>query len=153
LVVDMGPFFEKYRKVMPFVLPTEEAQREPARFPPDSKERRKVDPHIECITCGACHAACSLVRWDPQFLGPAALNRAATLLADSRDGAGEERLRAVADEHGVWRCHSQFNCTEVCPMGLNPTEAIAALKRRAAGRGIREFASRLVGRGAALAAG
>jgi fumarate reductase iron-sulfur subunit len=66
---------------------------------------------------------------DAEYLGPAALNRAFTLVRDSRDGARSERLAAVGGEHGCWRCHSLFNCTEVCPKHLSPTLAIKGLKR------------------------
>ena len=66
---------------------------------------------------------------DADYLGPAALNRAFTLVRDSRDGARSERLAAVGGEHGCWRCHSLFNCTEVCPKHLSPTRAIKGLKR------------------------
>jgi succinate dehydrogenase/fumarate reductase-like Fe-S protein len=48
---------------------------------------------------------------------------------DSRDGALRERLAAVGGEHGCWRCHSLFNCTEVCPKHLSPTRPIQGLKR------------------------
>ena len=68
-------------------------------------------------------------RLDPEYLGPAALNRAFTLIHDSRDGAREVRLEIVDGEHGCWRCHSLYNCTEVCPKHLSPTSAIKGLKR------------------------
>jgi succinate dehydrogenase/fumarate reductase-like Fe-S protein len=57
------------------------------------------------------------------------LNRAYTLVRDSRDGLRRGRLAAVGGEHGFWRCHSLFNCTEVCPKHLSPTRAIQGLKR------------------------
>ena len=63
------------------------------------------------------------------YLGPAALTRAFTLIRDSRDGAGEERLARTAGHEGVWGCHTQFNCSDECPMDLAPTSAIQKLKR------------------------
>ena len=70
-----------------------------------------------------------MVRWNPDYLGPAALNRAWTLVNDARDGARSERLAAVSDAAGCHNCHSQQACAEHCPQGLNPTAAIAGLKR------------------------
>lgn len=79
--------------------------------------------------CGACYASCTMQAHDPEYLGPAALNRAFTLVRDWRDGARAERLSVAGGEHGCWPCHSLFNCTEVCPKHLSPTRAIVGLKR------------------------
>jgi len=73
-----------------------------------------------------------VVAWKPAYLGPAALNRAWTLVNDVRDGAGAERLRAVSDDAGCQACHTHQSCTERCPKHLTPTAAIAGLKRRVA---------------------
>ena len=130
LAVDMAPFFTSYRKVLPQFVPQDSAPADFARIPPDSKERREINPHIECITCGNCFGACSLVGTNPDYLGPAALNRAFTANRDSRDGATAERLDRLNSHDGVWGCHTQFNCTEACPMGISPTRAIQKLKRQ-----------------------
>jgi fumarate reductase iron-sulfur subunit len=71
------------------------------------------------------------VRWNPAYLGPAALNRARTLLNDERDAAIPERLAVIAGDGGCYACHSHQSCQEHCPVGLNPTASIAGLKRRA----------------------
>lgn len=128
VMVDYTPFVEKYRAAMPFFVPAQETD-EVAAIAPESRERRAIDPNLECITCGACYASCTMLAHDPEYLGPAALNRAFTLVRDSRDGARQERLEAVGGEHGCWRCHSLYNCTEVCPKHLSPTTAIQGLKR------------------------
>ena len=85
---------------------------------------------IECINCGVCYAACDTVRWNPDYLGPAALNRAWTLVNDCRDGAVPERLQAVAARGGCHACHTHQSCQAHCPTALNPTASIASLKRR-----------------------
>jgi fumarate reductase iron-sulfur subunit len=128
VLVDYAPFFAKYRAAQAYFVPGE-ARPEVAPIRPQSRERRAIDPNLECITCGACYASCTMLAHDAEYLGPAALNRAFTLIRDSRDGAGAERLAAVGGEHGCWRCHSLFNCTEVCPKHLSPTRAITGLKR------------------------
>jgi fumarate reductase iron-sulfur subunit len=128
VLVDYEPFFAKYRVAQAYFVPREERP-EVAPLSPESRERRAIDPNLECITCGACYASCTMLAHDAEYLGPAALNRAFTLVRDSRDGARRERLAAVGGEHGCWRCHSLFNCTEVCPKHLSPTRAIQGLKR------------------------
>jgi succinate dehydrogenase/fumarate reductase iron-sulfur protein len=128
VLVDYEPFFAKSRAAQAYFVPGGE-RAEVAPIPPASRERRAIDPNLECITCGACYASCTMLAHDAEYLGPAALNRAYTLVRDSRDGARRERLAAVGGEHGCWRCHSLFNCTEVCPKHLSPTRAIQGLKR------------------------
>jgi fumarate reductase iron-sulfur subunit len=128
VLVDYEPFFTKYRAAQSYFVPRQEPT-EAAPISPASRERRAIDPNLECITCGACYASCTMLAHDAEYLGPAALNRAYTLVRDSRDGLRRGRLAAVGGEHGCWRCHSLFNCTEVCPKHLSPTRAIQGLKR------------------------
>ena len=85
---------------------------------------------IECINCGICYAACDTVRWNAGYLGPAALNRAWSLVNDARDAGNPARLVAVAASGGCHACHSHQSCQEHCPQALNPTASIAGLKRR-----------------------
>jgi len=132
LVVDMAPFAEKMRAAGAAFVP-----REPgagfALIGSGSRERARIDPAIECIGCGACLSACTMVGRDPNFLGPAALTRAFTAAADSRDGGLGARWAALFGEDGVFRCHGQQTCTEVCPMGLEPSQAIRRLRRMGLG--------------------
>jgi fumarate reductase iron-sulfur subunit len=72
-----------------------------------------------------------VVKWNPDYLGPAALNRAWTLINDVRDRETLGRLRAVAGDAGCHACHTHVSCTERCPKRLSPTAAIAGLKREA----------------------
>jgi fumarate reductase iron-sulfur subunit len=76
-----------------------------------------------------CYASCDVVAWNPDYLGPAALNRAWTLVNDVRDGGRGDRLDAVAGDAGCHSCHSTQSCTERCPKNLDPSSAIAGLKR------------------------
>ena len=132
LVVDMSPFFEKYRKAMPYFLSADPSpDSEPAILLQDAKEREVIDAQRECINCGLCYSTCDMVDMDNDFLGPAALNRAYVLVADPRDGAKRQRLELVASESGLWRCHTLFNCAAVCPKGIWPAVAIQRLKRKA----------------------
>ncbi len=129
LVCDMQPFFEKWTRARGYFEPTATREDDFARLRPDSGERRRVEAGIECIGCGVCYSSCDVVSWRTDYLGPAALNRAWTLMNDVRDGAHPERLEAVAGDAGCHACHTQMSCTERCPKGLAPTAAIAGLKR------------------------
>ncbi|MBI3978832.1 MAG: succinate dehydrogenase/fumarate reductase iron-sulfur subunit [Chloroflexi bacterium] len=133
LVVDPAPFFAAYERIAPAFDPDPGAT-EPALVPAGAPRRRAIDDHLSCITCGACFSACPMIGADGQFAGPAALQRAFTLLADERATAqaGEARWVAVAgDRHGIWRCHGLAECSRVCPKQLDPSGAIRALKRLA----------------------
>ena len=130
LAVDLKPFVESFRKVRPEFVPADPGRKDFAVIPPRSTERREIDQHVQCITCGNCYGECSLVETNKDYVGPAALNRAYALIVDSRDGARADRLERINGHGGVWGCHTQFNCTEVCPMGISPTRAIQKLKRK-----------------------
>ena len=133
LVVDMAPFKEKMMAVGAAFAPADE----PPAFATvggDSRERRRVDEAIECIGCGICVSACTMVAHDPRFPGPAALNRLFTLQNDSRDAAHAARAAVALAEDALLRCHGQANCTAVCPMEISPTGSILALRRQAVGR-------------------
>jgi fumarate reductase iron-sulfur subunit len=132
LVTDMRAFFDKWARAKGQFTPTTTRQEAFARVAPQSRERRAIDAAIECIGCGVCYASCDVVTWNPAYLGPAALNRAWTLVNDVRDGAQRERLAAVAGDAGCHACHTQQTCTERCPKHLSPTASIAGLKRATA---------------------
>ena len=129
LAIQLDPFFEQWRKVRPAFRPSNPESRELARVPADSAYARHSKDKRDCITCGACYAACSIPGMNKRYLGPAAINKALLRILDPRDTAHEERMDVVTDRNGVWRCHTQFNCSSVCPQGINLTAGIALLKR------------------------
>jgi fumarate reductase iron-sulfur subunit len=137
LVSDMREFFDKWARAKGEFRASRTKQDDFARVPPQSPDRKLIDATIECIGCGVCYAACDVVSWNPQYLGPAALNRAWTLVKDERDSNTIERLRAVAGDAGCHACHSHASCTERCPKHLSPTAAIAGLKRAVAKAALR----------------
>jgi fumarate reductase iron-sulfur subunit len=128
LVVDMAPFHEKLIAVGAAFVPVPGAE-EYAVVPSDSAERQEIDEAIECIGCGMCVSACTMVAHAPRFPGPAALNRVFTLRRDRRDGAAAASWPVLLSDDALARCHGQGNCTAVCPMGLSPERSIAHLKR------------------------
>jgi len=129
LVTDMREFFDKWGRARGEFHGKATRQEGFARVAPESENRKQVDAGIECIGCGVCYSACDVVSWNPDYLGPAALNRAWTLVKDERDVGTMERLRAVAGDAGCHACHTHMSCTERCPKHLSPTAAIAGLKR------------------------
>ncbi len=129
LVADLREFFDKWAAARGQFKPTATRKDGFARVKPDSPERRQADAGIECIGCGVCYASCDVVSWNRDYLGPAALNRAWTLVNDVRDGARSERLAAVAGDAGCHSCHTHMSCAERCPKKISPTAAIAGLKR------------------------
>jgi fumarate reductase iron-sulfur subunit len=138
LAVDMTAFFDKWARAEGQYRPAVQHEADFAVVPPLSPERQAADAAIECIGCGVCYASCDVVAWNPDYLGPAALNRAWTLVNDLRDGGNDARLRAVAGDAGCHACHSHQACALRCPKQLDPTASIAGLKRatlRAALRG------------------
>jgi len=132
LVTDMREFFDKWARAKGEFRGSQTRQDDFARVSPQSKNRKLADAGIECIGCGVCYAACDVVTWNPDYLGPAALNRAWTLVSDVRDNQMLERLRAVSGDAGCHACHSHVSCTERCPKQLSPTAGIAGLKRAVA---------------------
>jgi fumarate reductase iron-sulfur subunit len=132
LVTDMSEFFDKWARARGRFQGQQTRHDDFARVSPETPERRAASAGIECIGCGVCYGSCDVVQWRPDFLGPAALNRAWTLVNDVRDTERTERLRAVAGDAGCHSCHTQGSCTERCPKGIAPTIAIAGLKRTVA---------------------
>ena len=129
LVTDMREFFDKWAKARGRFSGSRTRYDELERVSPASEKRQQVDAGIECIGCGVCYSACDVVAWNPDYLGPAALNRAWTLVQDVRDATQLDRLRAVAGDAGCHACHTHMSCTERCPKQISPTAGIAGLKR------------------------
>ena len=132
LATDMRGFFDKSTAARGQFKGSATRHDDFARVEPKSAPRLAADASIECIGCGVCQASCDVVGWRPGFLGPAALNRAWSLVNDVRDVQQAERLRAVAGDAGCHSCHTQGSCSERCPKHLAPTLAIAGLKRKVA---------------------
>jgi succinate dehydrogenase / fumarate reductase iron-sulfur subunit len=136
LVVDMNPFWAKYRAVSPYLKPG-------YTVPPAGREHRVSQERMNtihkeslCINCGCCVSECNAMEASPEFLGPQALAKAMRFAGDPRDGAKLERLEAVNGEHGIWECTRCYFCNERCPKGVDPRDAIAKLGAESIKEGI-----------------
>jgi succinate dehydrogenase / fumarate reductase iron-sulfur subunit len=127
LIVDMGLFFEQYRRVQPYLqnrdpVPEKERLQSP-------EDRAKLDGLYECILCACCTSSCPSSWWNPEkFIGPAGLLTSYRFIADSRDTEKVERLEDLKDPYSAFRCRTIMNCVRVCPKNLNPTEAIRKIR-------------------------
>lgn len=127
LAVDMSQFYQQYERIEPYlqndeIPPAQERLQSP-------EERAQLDGLYECILCACCTSSCPSFWWNPEkFVGPAGLLQARRFLADSRDKATDHRLDKLQDPFSVFRCRTIMNCTNVCPKGLNPTQAIAKIR-------------------------
>jgi succinate dehydrogenase / fumarate reductase iron-sulfur subunit len=128
LVVDMDRFFESYRSVMPFLVNDEPAPERERRQ--SQADRARYDDTTKCILCAACTTSCPSFWGSEGYVGPAAIVNAHRFIFDDRDRADHERLVILADEDGVWRCRTIFNCTEACPRGIHITQAILEVSDR-----------------------
>ncbi|MDE1943185.1 MAG: succinate dehydrogenase iron-sulfur subunit [Betaproteobacteria bacterium] len=129
LIVDMSQFFKQYNSIKPYLInDNPPPQKERLQSP---EEREELNGLYECILCACCSTSCPSFWWNPdKFVGPAALLQAYRFIADTRDDATSERLDNLEDPYRLFRCHTIMNCADVCPKGLNPTEAIGKIKEQ-----------------------
>jgi succinate dehydrogenase / fumarate reductase iron-sulfur subunit len=128
LIVDMEPFFDNYRKMLPYFI-------NDSQLPADGKERiqspqqrARFDDTTKCILCAACTTACPSFWASDEYYGPAAIVNAHRFIFDSRDQGAAQRLQVLSETSGVTRCHTIYNCTNACPRGIQITRAIGEVK-------------------------
>jgi succinate dehydrogenase / fumarate reductase iron-sulfur subunit len=127
LIVDMEPFFEKYRSIKPYLIRYEPDP--PVEWYQSPEERERFDDTTKCILCGACTSACPSYWANHDYVGPAAIVQAHRFIFDSRDHGANERLEVLNDRDGVWRCRTIFNCVGACPRDIDVTRAIGEVKK------------------------
>ena len=128
LVVDMEPFFDHYKSVMPYFVNDSPPPADGRERLQSIEDRARFDDTTKCILCAACTTSCPSFWANEKYVGPAAIVQAHRFIFDSRDQAPEERLKVVGDTFGVWRCRTIFNCTNACPREIEVTKAIAEVK-------------------------
>ncbi len=127
MIVDMEPFFEHFRSVLPYFINDDpEPAKERLQSP---EERARFDDTTKCILCAACTTSCPSFWANEQYVGPAAIVNAHRFIFDSRDQGAAERLQILNSQFGVYRCHTIFNCTVACPREIEITKAIGEVKK------------------------
>lgn len=129
LIVDMDPFFEHFKSVMPYFINNEPLPSDGKERLQSPEQRERFDDTTKCILCAACTTSCPSFWANEEYVGPAAIVNAHRFVYDSRDRAAAERLQILNDQMGVWRCRTVFNCTEACPRDIQVTQAIADVKK------------------------
>ena len=128
LIGDLDGLYKQYQSIEPWLK--NDSTKEKTEIVQSKKERAKLDGAYECIMCACCSTSCPSYWWNgDKYLGPAVLLQAYRWIIDSRDEERKERLKKVADELKLYRCHTILNCTSACPKGLNPAKAIAEIKK------------------------
>jgi succinate dehydrogenase / fumarate reductase iron-sulfur subunit len=123
LVVDMGEFFARLPADRPLVRASE--------FLPDAEPPADSDGYVryeDCLECGLCLSACPVAATSTEYVGPAALVAAARMMDEPRGRDPAAVAAAVDGGEGAWRCHAAFECTSVCPAGIDPGAVIMHLR-------------------------
>jgi succinate dehydrogenase / fumarate reductase, iron-sulfur subunit len=128
LIVDMEPFFDNYKKVLPWFINNSPLPADGRERLQSSEDRARFDDTTKCILCACCTTSCPSYWADGEYYGPAAIVTAHRFIFDSRDEAASERLQILAETDGTARCHTVFNCTEACPREIKITKAIGEVK-------------------------
>jgi succinate dehydrogenase / fumarate reductase, iron-sulfur subunit len=128
LIVDMEPFFDHYRSVMPYFVNESPPPKEGVERLQSQEDRLRFDDTTKCILCAACTTSCPSFWSNDRYVGPAAIVQAHRFIFDSRDEAYGDRLEILGRQFGVWRCRTIFNCTNACPRDIKVTKAIAEVK-------------------------
>ncbi len=136
LVVDMDPFWQKMRAMKPWLQPGYNEPPDGKEFVVSHDEAEAIHKEALCINCGCCLSECNSLESDPDFLGPAALAKGMRFVGDARDQAAVERLEEYNSEHGIWDCTRCYFCSERCPKGVDPRDAIAKLGAESIRQGI-----------------
>ena len=129
LIPDMKNFYKQYKEIKPWLINSNKDSNK--EYFQSIEDRKKLDGMYECILCACCSTSCPSYWWNSdQYLGPAVLMQAYRWIEDSRDENTKERMEYVDDAMKLYRCKSIMNCTNTCPKGLNPGQAIGKLKKK-----------------------
>jgi succinate dehydrogenase / fumarate reductase iron-sulfur subunit len=136
LVSDMESFWSKVRQIEPYL--------QPEHAPPEGQEYRvpneamlDLTHTMNCIMCGACVSACTVLEVDKSFIAPAALAKAYRFAGDPRDDHTHDRLEYLSTaKGGIWDCTRCNMCVEVCPKGVAPMDRIMQLREMAVEAGV-----------------
>ncbi len=130
LVPNLNQLYKQYQSIEPWLQVEKKSEVGDKEIYQSKQDREKLDGLYECIMCACCSTSCPSYWWNGEkYLGPAVLLQAYRWIIDSRDEERVKRLKKVADELKLFRCHTIMNCTNTCPKGLNPAKAIGSIKK------------------------
>jgi succinate dehydrogenase / fumarate reductase iron-sulfur subunit len=130
LVPNLSQLYKQYQSIEPWLQVEKKSEAGDKETFQSKQDREKLDGLYECIMCACCSTSCPSYWWNGEkYLGPAVLLQAYRWIIDSRDEERVKRLKKVADELKLFRCHTIMNCTNSCPKGLNPAKAIGSIKK------------------------
>ena len=124
LVVNVSDFIGKLESIQPYIMPKETRTLEQGEYLQTPAQLEQFLQFSGCINCMLCYAACPQYGLDSKFTGPGILALLHRYNADSRDGAKDSRMELVHAEEGVWGCTAVGYCSEVCPKGVDPANAV-----------------------------
>ena len=134
LACDMTNFYKQYKEIKPWLQNDSINDKNIGenQLLQSKEDRKKLDGMYECILCACCSTSCPSYWWNGEagYLGPAVLMQAYRWIEDSRDSNTKERMEYVDDAMKLYRCKSIMNCSNTCPKGLNPGQAIGKLKKK-----------------------
>ena len=136
LSVDMSSFYTRMEEASADqVVPLRESglPYEKDLYPEDEGNYERL---ADCIECGCCISACPVALTTPAYLGPAVLAAAQQSFLITGNPSAFELTDSA---EGIWRCHSGFECTAVCPSNVDPAWRIMDLRRRVIGRRIKRL--------------
>jgi len=132
LVPDLSNFYKQYKSIRPWLEAGDKQPTDGVENMQTIEDRKKLDGMYECILCACCSTSCPSYWWNgDKYLGPAVLMQAYRWIADSRSSAADvaDRLDDLNDEFKLYRCHTIMNCSNTCPKGLNPGQAVQRIKK------------------------
>jgi fumarate reductase iron-sulfur subunit len=124
LVVTVQDFVDKLESITPYIVPKQPRSLAEGEHLQTPQQLAQYEQFSSCINCLLCYAACPQYGLDSSFIGPGAMALLHRYNADSRDGARAQRMEIVNAEEGVWSCTAVGYCSEVCPKGVDPANAV-----------------------------
>lgn len=127
LVVDTGSMFARIEKFESSQVTSLKEAMLPFEKVDSEKEGREVQRLVDCIECGMCISACPISLTDPEYLGPAVLASAQQKGLSNLTG---EMIDLLDSRCGLWRCHSAYECSAVCPSNVEPGWRIMNMRQK-----------------------
>ncbi len=137
LLVDIDPVIEKLRQNQGWVVPSiPEEKMGFKEHAVSDDEFEVINAATDCILCGSCYSECSMMGVNPRYISPPVLLKTFRMNNDTRDTDGDERLRRVTADHGLWDCTHCYRCVEHCTKNIPIMDGIHRLREEAFERGM-----------------